>query len=309
MTADTMGTDTPLRLLTVHAHPDDEASKGAPTVAKYRDEGIGATLVCCTGGECGDILNSAMDRPEVRADLAAVRLRELEASVAAIGYDRWDLLGYRDSGMPDTEENQRPDNYWNAPLDEAVGRLVAIIRRDRPQVIVTYGDDQRHYAHPDHLKVHDITLPAFDRAAHPDWYPEAGEPWQPLKLYYTEWSPTRIMALHGKYTDLGLDSPFAGDWIERIHAGEVPDRITTRIDIAEHYHVREAALLAHATQVDPKESFWFGLPTEVARDAHPYDDYVLARSLVGPVPDEVESDLFAGVPGRAPAGSSQRPPS
>ena len=117
--------------------------------------------------------------------------------------------------------------------------------------------------------------------------------------YYTEGSPTRIMALHGKYEELGIDSPFAGDWIERIHAGEVPDRITTRIDIADHYPVREAALLAHATQVDPAESFWFGLPTDVARDAHPFDDYVLARSLVGPVPDEgTEADLFAGVPGR-----------
>ncbi len=299
MTTEERVQSAPLRLLTVHAHPDDEASKGAPTVAKYAAEGIGATLVCCTGGEAGDILNPAMDRPEVREQLAEVRLAELDASVAAIGYDRVDLLGYHDSGMPDTPENAREDNFWNAPLDEAVGRLVAIIRRDRPQVIVTYGDDQRHYAHPDHLKVHDITLPAFDRAGDPDWYPEAGEPWQPLKLYYTEWSPTRIMALHGKYEELGIDSPFAGDWIERIHAGEVPDRITTRIDIADHYHVREAALLAHATQVDPAESFWFGLPTDVARDAHPFDDYVLARSLVGPVPDEgTEADLFAGVPGR-----------
>jgi mycothiol S-conjugate amidase len=299
MTTEERVQSAPLRLLTVHAHPDDEASKGAPTVAKYAAEGIGATLVCCTGGEAGDILNPAMDRPEVREQLAEVRLAELDASVAAIGYDRVDLLGYHDSGMPDTPENAREDNFWNAPLDEAVGRLVAIIRRDRPQVVVTYGDDQRHYAHPDHLKVHDITLPAFDRAGDPDWYPEAGEPWQPLKLYYTEWSPTRIMALHGKYEELGIDSPFAGDWIERIHAGEVPDRITTRIDIADHYHVREAALLAHATQVDPAESFWFGLPTDVARDAHPFDDYVLARSLVGPVPDEgTEADLFAGVPGR-----------
>lgn len=291
----------PLRLLTVHAHPDDEASKGAPTIARYRAEGIGATLVCCTGGEAGDILNPAMERPEVRERLPEVRREELAASVAAIGYDRVDMLGYHDSGMPDTAENALEHNFWNAPLDEAVGRLVAILRRDRPQVVITYGDDQRHYAHPDHLKVHDITLPAFDRAGDPGWYPEAGPVWQPLKLYYTEWSPARILALHDKYAELGIASPFEGDWIGRIHAGEVPDRITTRIDVAEHYHVREAALLAHATQVDPNESFWFGLPTEVARDAHPYDDYVLARSLV-PTPDlaagAFEDDLFAGVPGR-----------
>ncbi|MFN7150203.1 MAG: PIG-L family deacetylase, partial [Microthrixaceae bacterium] len=119
-----MTTTPPLRLLTVHAHPDDEASKGAPTIAKYRDQGIPATLVCCTGGEAGDILNPAMDTPEVRADLPGVRRRELETSVATIGYDRVDLLGYHDSGMPDTPENARPDNFWNAPLDEAIGRLV-----------------------------------------------------------------------------------------------------------------------------------------------------------------------------------------
>ena len=285
----------PLRLLTVHAHPDDESSKGAATVAKYRAEGIPSTLVCCTGGEAGDVLNPAMDRPEVRERLPEVRLEELAEATRIIGYETVELLGYRDSGMPDTPENEHPDNFWNAPLDEAVGKLVRIIRRDRPQVIVTYGDNQEHYQHPDHLKVHDITLPAFDRAADPAWYPEAGPPWQPLKLYYSEWSRQRILSLHAKYLELGLESPYA-DWIERIRSDDRPDRITTRVDIRDFYEVREKALRAHATQVDPEESFWFGLPTEVARDAHPWDDYVLARSLV---PTGIpEDDLFAGVPGR-----------
>ena len=295
MSADLEPAPYPLRLLTVHAHPDDESSKGAATVAKYRAEGIPATLVCCTGGEAGDILNPAMDRPEIRERLPEVRLEELAEATRIIGYETVELLGYRDSGMPDTPENEHPDNFWNAPLDEAVGKLVRIIRRDRPQVIVTYGDDQRHYAHPDHLKVHDITLPAFDRAADPAWYPEAGPPWQPLKLYYSEWSRQRILSLHAKYLELGLESPYA-DWIERIRSDDRPDRITTRVDIRDFYEVREKALRAHATQIDPEESFWFGLPTEVARDAHPWDDYVLARSLV---PTEIpEDDLFAGVPGR-----------
>jgi mycothiol S-conjugate amidase len=286
----------PLRLLTVHAHPDDEASKGAPTIARYRAEGIPATLVCCTGGECGDVLNPAMDTPEVRSRLHEVRLEELAESTRIIGYDRVDLLGYRDSGMPETPENARPDNFWNAPLDEAVERLVRIIRRDRPQVVVTYGDDQRHYQHPDHLKVHDITLPAFDRAGDPEWYPTAGEPWQPLKLYYSEWSRQRILGLHDKFVELALESPF-NDWIQRIRDDGGLDRFTTQVHIADHYEVRELALKAHATQVDPNESFWFGLPTEVARDVHPWDDYVLARSLV---PTDVpEDDLFAGVPGRS----------
>ncbi len=286
----------PLRLLTVHAHPDDEASKGAATVARYAADGIGATLVCCTGGEAGDILNPAMDRPEVRERLAEVRREELMRSAAIIGYDTVELLGYHDSGMPDTEVNAREDNFWNADFDEAIGRLVAIIRRDRPLVIVTYGDDQRHYAHPDHLRVHDISVPAFERAADPYWYPEAGEPWQPLKLYYTVWSRRRMLGLHEKFLELGLESPFGEDWMERMRNLEHDDRVTTLVPIAEHYDVREKALLAHATQVDPESPFWFGLPTEVARDVHPWDDYILARSLVDSEPPE--DDLFAGIPGR-----------
>lgn len=292
-----MSDSVPLRLLMVHAHPDDESSKGAPTVAKYRDEGILSTLVCCTGGEAGDILNPAMDRPEIRENIAAVRLEELARATAEIGYDTVELLGYRDSGMPDTPENADPENFWNAPMDEAVERVVRIIRRDRPQVIVTYGDDQRHYAHPDHLKVHDVSVVAFDRAADPSWYPDAGRPWQPLKLYYTEWSPMRIVSLHTAFENHGLESPFA-EWVVRIEEEQPEDRITTQVPIADYYHVRERALLAHATQVDPNAPFWFGLPTEVARDAHPFDDYVLARSLVGGTGGRIETDLFARVPGR-----------
>src|ERR1700681_1557255 len=161
---------TRLCLLTVHAHPDDEASKGPATVARYHAEGVHTVLVCCTGGEAGDILNPAMDRPEVRDRLHEVRLGELERAAAIIGYDEVVMLGYRDSGMPGTPENEDPRCFARAPLDEAVGRLVAVIRRTRPQVIVTYGDDQTGYPHPDHLRVHDVTLPAFDAAADPEAY-------------------------------------------------------------------------------------------------------------------------------------------
>ena len=184
--------ESPLCLLSVHAHPDDEASKGAGTVAKYAAEGIRGVLVCCTGGEEGDILNPAVDTPEVRDRLFDVRMEELDASVAAIGYEELYLLGYRDSGMKDTEPNARPDNFQNAPLDEAVGRLVRIIRQERPQVIITYADDREFYPHPDHIRVHEISLPAFDAAGDPERFPDAGEPWQPSKLYYTGWSARRV---------------------------------------------------------------------------------------------------------------------
>ena len=164
----------PLGLVSVHAHPDDEASKGAGTVARYAAEGIRAALVCCTGGEEGEILNPAADTPEVRADLGAVRMAELRASVDAIGYAELYLLGYRDSGMAGTEANARADNFANAPLDEAVEKLVAIIRREQPQVLVTYGDERAFYEHPDHIRVHEISVVAFDAAGDPDRFPDAG---------------------------------------------------------------------------------------------------------------------------------------
>jgi mycothiol S-conjugate amidase len=279
-----------LCLLSVHAHPDDEASKGAGTVAKYHGEGVHTVLVTATGGEEGDILNPAMDKPEVRENLHQVRMDELAQAAEVIGYDEVVLLGYRDSGMPDTEANANPAAFANAELDEAVGRLVEVIRRTQPQVIVTYNDDQQGYPHPDHLRVHDISVLAFERAGDPDAYPDLGEPWQPAKLYYTVWSKARMVATHEKFKELGLQSPFDETWFDR---PSQDDRITTQIEISDYGDVRRQALLAHATQIDPESPFWFGVPPEVARTVHPYDDYVLARSLVGE--DQPEDDLFAGV--------------
>lgn len=279
-----------LCLLTVHAHPDDEASKGAGTVARYHAEGVHTVLVTCTGGEEGDILNPAMDTPEVKADIAAVRAKELEDAVAIIGYDESILLGYRDSGMPDSEANKRPESFASAPLEEAVGKLVHEIRRTRPQVIITYGDDHSGYPHPDHIKVHEISTAAFDAAGDPDRYPGEGEPFEPLKLYYTVWSKRRVVATHEKFLELGLESPYDERWLDR--PGE-DDRITTSIDLTGFEDIRRLALLAHATQVDPTSKFWFGLPPEVLRTIHPFDDYVLARSRVAT--ELPESDLFDGV--------------
>ena len=277
-------------LLAVHAHPDDESSKGAGTVALLSDAGVRCVLVCCTGGEVGDILNPAMDTEEVRADIAAVRRKELHQAAEVLGYAEVLWLGYRDSGMPGTPENAHPEAFANAELDEAVGRLVAIIRRERPQVIITYNEEQSHYPHPDHLRVHDITIPAFDRAGDPDWYPEAGEPWQPLKLYYSVWARKRMEAMHRRFGELGLESPFQDAWFET----EWNDSgITTEVDVAGYSEVRSEALLAHETQIDPKSPFWFGLPPEELAKLNVTEEYVRARSLVeAPLP---EDDLFAGV--------------
>jgi mycothiol S-conjugate amidase len=264
-----------LCLLTVHAHPDDEASKGPATVARYRDQGVRTVLVCCTGGEQGDILNPAMDTPEVRAALPEIRRRELYAAAAAIGYDEVVMLGYRDSGMPGTPANEDPRCFARAPLEEAVGRLVELIRRERPQVVVTYDEDQRGYPHPDHLRVHEVSVAAFDAAGDADAYPGTGPPWQPRKLYYVGFSGERILAMHAKFEELGLESPFDDAWLERARSQR--RHYTTRIDVSGYGDVRRRALLAHATQIDPESPFWFGLPPEVMQSVHPVDEYVLAR--------------------------------
>ncbi|MHB8671734.1 MAG: mycothiol conjugate amidase Mca [Acidimicrobiales bacterium] len=286
-----------LCLLSVHAHPDDESSKGAGTVHRYHSEGVHTVLVCCTGGEAGDILNPAMDKPEVKAKLAAIRADELRASADILGYARVCLLGYHDSGMPNTETNARPDNFANAPLDEAVGRLVKIIRAERPQVVVSYAEDRAFYGHPDHIRVFEITGPAFDAAGDPARYPEAGDPWQPSKVYYTGWTAKRIRALDAVYKERGEESPYQR-WFER----GLPDQdedYTTYVDVGDFLDKRKAALLAHRTQVDP-DGHWLRLPTEVIRQVFPWEEFALARSLVeNRVPEgEKETDLFAGI--RAP---------
>jgi len=257
--------------------------------------------VCCTGGEAGEVLNKAMDRPDVVANLAAIRAQELQASVAAIGYAAVHLLGYHDSGMPGTDWNQRPDNFRNAPTEEAVGKLVAIIRAERPQVIITYADGREGYGHPDHLRVHDISGPAFDAAGDRNRCPELGEPWQPLKLYYIggAMSTKRMQALTRIYEAMGEENPFAQWQARRRERGlpDVrPDTVTTLIDVGDFLAVRRASLLAHRTQIDP-EGAWMRISDDALREAFPWDEYELARSLVenGVAEGEIERDLFAGI--------------
>ena len=286
-----------LCLLTVHAHPDDESSKGAGSVARYHAEGIRTVLVTCTGGEAGDILNPAMDRPGVRENLPEIRRAELDAAAAIIGYDEVVFLGYRDSGMPDTPANADPRSFAQAPFDEAVGRMVAIMRRTRPQVVVTYPEDQSGYPHPDHLRAHEVTTAAFAAAGDPDRYVEAGPAWEPLKLYWVTWSAKRTQLTHETFLRLGLESPYSEERLARVAAGATGSAATTVVDITGHTGVQADALRAHATQVDPTSKHWFGLPPGVADGIWPYDEYVLVADRTGrPAPGVGgEDDLFAGL--------------
>ena len=284
----------PLRMMTVHAHPDDESSKGAATCARYVDEGREVVVVTCTGGERGSILNPAMDRPGVLDDMPSIRRAEMARAAEILGVQhRW--LGYVDSGLPEGDPlPPLPEGCFAlGDVDEQVGALVAVIRELRPHVLVTY-DERGGYPHPDHIRCHEISVAAFDAAADPDRYPEAGEPWQALKLYYSHgFSRARMEAFHTALLERGLESPY-GDWLAN-WSTDVPDpglRVTTRIECADWFDVRDEALKAHATQIDP-ESRWFLVPRDLQREVWSTEDYELVRSLVeSPLP---EDDLFAGI--------------
>ncbi|WP_156754773.1 mycothiol conjugate amidase Mca [Actinokineospora pegani] len=283
-----------LRLMAVHAHPDDESSKGAATMARYVAEGHEVMVVTCTGGERGDILNPAMDRPEVTADISTVRKQEMARAAEILGVQhRW--LGFVDSGLPEGDPMPPlPEGCFAlVPLEKSVPPLVQAIREFRPHVVITY-DENGGYPHPDHIRCHEVSVAAYDAAAEPDAYPELGEPWQPLKLYYSHgFSKARIQAIHGALVEAGQESPYQ-EWLDN-WGDDRPDpgqRVTSRVECAEYFEVRDAALLAHATQIDPN-SRWFAVPLDIQRAVWPVEEYELVRSLVDSTLPE--DDLFSGL--------------
>lgn len=282
-----------LRLMHVHAHPDDESSKGAATTAMYVDQGVDVHVVTCTGGERGSILNPAMDRPDVIANLAAIRREEMERARDILGV-RQDWLGFVDSGWPEGDPPPPlPEGCFAlVPPDEGAAPLVRLIREFKPHVLTTY-DENGGYPHPDHIQCHVISMRAWELAGDPEAMPEAGPPWQPLKLYYQHtFHRDRIVALHEAMLARGLESPYEERLREWAPNPEHERRVTTRVPCADYYPIRDQALLAHATQIDP-EGAWFAVPLQISQEAWPTEDFELAKSLVRtPLP---EDDLFAGV--------------
>jgi mycothiol S-conjugate amidase len=279
-------------LLAIHAHPDDESSKGSGTMARYADAGVRVVLVCATGGEEGDILNPRMDRPGIKEQMAEIRAAELETACDILGVERTYLLGYRDSGMPESPANQHPDAFCNADVDEVLFRLVKIIRDERPEVILSY-DEARGYEHPDHVRVHELGREAFLLAGQGDAFPNAGAPWKPSKLYYfATFTKQRMTALHEAALNEGIESPFAGFLDHWDEMGFADPTVTTQVDVGEYIDVRTKALLAHATQIDP-DGFWFAIPDEMHRKVYPWEDYTLVESNVQV--ESPEDDLFAGL--------------
>ena len=288
-----------LRLLHVHAHPDDESSKGAASTIMYVEQGIDVMVATCTGGERGSVLNPAMDRPEVWADIAAIRAQEMDRAREILGIKQtW--LGYVDSGFPEGDPLPPLPEGCFGLLDpvEAAAPLVKVIREFKPQVMTTY-DENGGYPHPDHIMCHKISVEAFKQAADPTVHPELGAPWQVSKLYYQMgFHRLRYAALDAAMHEAGMDSPYGerlAQWEDHSHE----QRVTTRVACSEYFDRRDQALLAHETQIDP-HGHWFDAPLDVQRRAWPTEDYELVESTVETA--KPETDLFAGLRGERDPG-------
>ncbi|WP_426595869.1 mycothiol conjugate amidase Mca [Cellulomonas sp. McL0617] len=280
--------------MAVHAHPDDESSKGAATTAKYAAEGVDVLVVSCTGGERGDVLNPGYGEvPGGIEGMQTLRRDEMAAAAAALGVQHhW--LGFVDSGLPEGDPlPPLPEGCFAlVPLEEASAPLVELVRSFRPHVITTY-DENGGYPHPDHIMCHKVSVEAFEAAGDPERYVGRGEPWTPSKLYYNGgFSLVRMRAIHEALLAAGRESPF-GEWIESREARDVAEReVTTRVDASAYFAQRDAALRAHATQIDP-DGFFFAMPREIELAEWPTEEYELAQSRV---PTTLpETDLFAGL--------------
>jgi N-acetyl-1-D-myo-inositol-2-amino-2-deoxy-alpha-D-glucopyranoside deacetylase len=283
-----------LTLMAVHAHPDDEAISTGGVLARYADEGLRTVVVTCTGGEVGEIADSI---PATRETLADVRRRELERACAILRVGRLHLLGYRDSGMMGAPDNEHPSSFYRASLEEATGRLVALIRRDRPQVLVTY-DERGFYGHPDHIRANQITVAAFDAAADPARWPEAGAPWRPAKLYYTAVGRSAIRDLTLLLKEAGIEAPFEGGPEEEPEIGIPDELITTRVDVSAQVERKRQALMAHGSQMGP-EVFFASMPPALFHRIFGQESFRLVRGRPGA--PGMEEDLFAGLRGAGAA--------
>lgn len=280
------------RLLFVHAHPDDESSKGAATAARYVDEGAEVVLVTCTGGEAGEVLNASHPAVEP-AELAGVRALELAAAVATIGFTRTAGLGQLDSGWHEDPLTIPDGVFARVPADVPATQLASILREERPHVVVTYPPDGG-YPHPDHIQTYTVTMRAVELAADPDAPDVEGDPWDvPRTVYVTGFPRERTEAIHEALVEQGLESPFA-EWFLKMEdrdprdADAPPD---VRVHVADWFPRRDDALRAHATQVDPEGS-WFSVPRDVERSVYPWETFVLLRGE--PYPPGAD-DLFAGL--------------
>ncbi|GCE22339.1 N-acetyl-1-D-myo-inositol-2-amino-2-deoxy-alpha-D-glucopyranoside deacetylase [Dictyobacter kobayashii] len=287
----------PLTFMAVHAHPDDEVMGTGGTFVHYTAQGVRTVLVTATLGEEGEIVDPALDEQAKAAmfpRLAEVRRQELQEAVKALNIQESRLLGFRDSGMAGTDSNNHPESFHQALFNEAVKRLVALIREFKPQVLVTY-DAFGGYGHPDHIQANRITNAAFDAAGEARCFPELGLPaWQPARLYYTAMPRSMMVEAMKELQKSGVPGPWDNPAMNTAIMGTPDELITTRIDVRKYVDHKMKALAAHKTQISP-DSFFFTVPEAQREQMLGYEYFVLVRSAQTPHNGALEQDLLAGL--------------
>ena len=305
-------------LMTVHAHPDDETIGTGGLMARSVRNGHRVVLISGTRGEQGEIVVPEMDTPDNHRRLGEIRMRELEEAMSVLGVTEWDNLGYRDSDMMGRPGNRDPRTFWQADLDEAIGRLVWFVRRYRPDVMTTYNEIGG-YGHPDHIRVHQTSVPAFDRAGDVAWYPEqiapefggtglpaaegGLEPWEPKKLYEQAIPASVRTAMNERLAATGQRSFWMppedatpeqlAEYESFVAKALVPDEsVTTWVDVADVLPKKWEAIQRHVTQISMDNGFMaFGY--DAWADFWSREAYILRASRV---PTTLpETDVFAGL--------------
>ncbi len=270
-------------ILLCFAHPDDEVGC-APFVARYVAQGAKATLICATNGDVGDVDEKYLrDYPSI----AALRLAELEGAARAMGLTEVVTFGYRDSGMMGAPDNDHENSLWHAPLEEVTARVLEVMRRVRPQVVVTFNTFGA-YGHPDHIKINQATLAAFHQLQ--------AEPGHPQKLYYTT-GPQKLLRAGLVVMKLLRQNPRKAGKnhdmdFQAAVAAMTP--VTTRIPVAGYQSTRWAAMRSHASQMQPS-----AFMERVIRPLSRFFVRSASLSRVYPEPQPrapIERDLFAGLP-------------
>jgi LmbE family N-acetylglucosaminyl deacetylase len=264
-------------LLTVHAHPDDEALFTAGVMARYAADGVRSVLVTCTDGSLGFAPDGTAphDEGHDRAEVAAARRKELEDSARLLGVDRLEWFGFEDSGMAGWPENDRDDAFINQPLADVASRIAAVIADERPQVVVTY-DEHGFYGHPDHIATHHATMEAVGQSQGVE------------KVYFPAIPKTVLAAYLELARGMGLVLP---EWLDDPDWGVPDELVQTEVDCSDFVSRKHAALAAHASQTDNADLV--GLPDELFALVFGTERFVRAFDATGT--SLPEDDLFAGV--------------
>jgi N-acetyl-1-D-myo-inositol-2-amino-2-deoxy-alpha-D-glucopyranoside deacetylase len=289
----------PLRLLAVHAHPDDETITMGGLLAQCADRGIATAVICCTDGKVATIFDPeyAANEAEIRPRLKEIREEELRRACAILGVSELHFLEYGDSGMAGTDTNQAPGAFWRADMDDAVRRVVAHIRRFRPHVVVTY-DSNGGYGHPDHIQAHRVTLLSVEAAYHA-LYPELGPSWRVSKLYYTAFPLSEARRVSEMAKQAGMKPPFGDTDPESLEFITPDEWVTTAVSCPDQLGRKREALRAHRSQLT-EDFALLSVPEELLREHFHSEFFQLVLSRVPTTTPE--TDVFAGLDGEDPAG-------